>query len=865
MDFSEFIVAVSLPLETGFQKIAFSALTGMVYYRDEARARSRTEAQNDRLDHKLKVRPLLNMSAKLLVNLFVVILIVQFSTVCQTVDAADIQINFNRDVRPILSDKCFHCHGPDESSRKAELRLDNESAIKSDRDGIVVVTPGDPRRSELIRRIMSNDESEIMPPHESEKPLSEIEKQILLRWISEGAKWSGHWAYEAPVKYEAPALKQGDWPRNWIDRFVLARLECEQLPPSPDANRVTLLRRVCFDLTGLPPSEEVAAQFLADESADAYEKLVDELLNSPRYGERMAVFWLDLVRYADTVGYHGDQTQNISPYRDWVINSFDENQSFDKFTRDQLAGDLLTNPSTDETVATGYNRLLQTTHEGGLQPKEYRAIYAADRVRNVSAVWMGATVGCAQCHDHKFDPYTAQDFYSLSAFFADVDDEKHFTAGSNSNPTARDPELDLPTAEQKTQLDEIISRQAVAKAKLETKGLSASELKSLRDVVKSSEAELTKLRASFRRTMITVALKTPRVVRILPRGNWLDESGQIVEPNVPKFMGPLTIADGTGRRANRLDLAGWLVDSERGAGLLTSRVQVNRFWALCFGSGLAGRLDDFGGQGEPPVHPELLDRLALEFVASGWDVKAMMKLIVTSRTYQQSSVGRPELIDLDPNNRLYARQSVFRLPAEMVRDNALAIAGLLVQEIGGPSVKPYQPEGYYRHLNFPERTYQQDNDDSQWRRGVYVHWQRQFLHPMLKAFDAPSREECTAQRAKSNTPMAALVLMNDPTFVEAARVFAAQILDSDRKADDDRLTWAFHHAVTRHPTSSELSVLRRLLTENRESFATRPDDVTAFLNVGLTKQSRDFDSTEFAAWTAVCRAILNLAETNSRN
>ncbi len=807
----------------------------------------------------------MSKTANLFVNLFVVTLVGQLWTVCQTVDAADIEINFNRDVRPILSNKCFHCHGPDEASRKAELRLDDEAAMKVDRDGVVAVRPNDPAGSEMIRRILSDDESEIMPPHESEKPLSEQEKQILQRWIAGGAKWSKHWAYEAPVRYDTPSVKQAEWPRSWIDRFILARLEREQLTPSSDANRVTLLRRVCFDLTGLPPTEEMAKQLLADDSTDAYERLVDQLLSSPGYGERMAVLWLDLVRYADTVGYHGDQTQNISLYRDWVINSFNSNQPFDCFSRDQLAGDLYAAPSTDQIVATGYNRLLQTTHEGGLQAKEYRAIYAADRVRNVSAVWMGATIGCAQCHDHKFDPYTAQDFYALSAFFADVDDEKHFTAGSNSNPTARDPELELPTAEQKTQRDEIISRQAAAKAKLETKGLSEAELKSLRDVVNGSEAELTKLRASFRRTMITVALKTSRVVRILPRGNWLDESGPIVEPGVPKFMGSITATDGTGHRANRLDLANWLVDAKDGSGLLTARVVVNRFWALCFGSGLAGRLDDFGGQGEPPVHPELLDRLAREFVESGWNVKSMMKLIVTSRTYQQSSVGRSELIDLDPNNMLYARQSTFRLPAEMVRDTALAISGLLVQKIGGPSVKPYQPEGYYRHLSFPERTYQQDNDNHQWRRGVYVHWQRQFLHPMLKAFDAPSREECTAQRPKSNTPMAALVLMNDPTFVEAARAFAAQILDNDSKADDGRLTWAFHHAVTRNPTSSELSVLRRLLNENRESFVTRPDDVTAFLNVGLTKQSRDFDSIEFAAWTAVCRAILNLAETNSRN
>lgn len=478
---------------------------------------------------------------------------------------------------------------------------------------------------------------------------------------------------------------------------------------------------------------------------------------------------------------------------------------------------------------------------------------------------MGATIGCAQCHDHKFDPYTADDFYSLSAFFADVDDEKHFTAGSNSNPTARDPELELQSAEQRTQLAEITGRLESVKTELDAKGLPEAELKSMLDRVQQIEAELKQYKAGIRRTMITVALETPRIVRVLPRGNWLDESGPIVEPAVPEFMGSIAASQTESRRANRLDLAHWLVDAEHGAGLLTARVTVNRLWSLCFGNGLAGRLDDFGGQGEPPMHPELLDRLAHAFVESHWDTRATMKQIVNSRTYQQSSVVRSDLTDIDPTNRLYARQSAFRLPAEMVRDNALAISGLLVQQTGGPSVKPYQPVGYYRHLNFPERTYEQDNDDRQWRRGVYIHWQRQFLHPMLKAFDAPGREECTAQRAQSNTPMAALVLLNDPTFVEAARAFATRTLDNDTRTDDERLAWAFYQAVTREPANKELNVLRRLLTENRESFKTRPDDATAFLNVGLTKPEVGREAREMAAWTSVCRAILNLAETNSRN
>ncbi len=785
--------------------------------------------------------------------------------VINAVNAAGPEINFNRDVRPILSDKCFQCHGPDEATREAELRLDDEAAVRVERDGKFIVSPGNPDASELIRRIMSHDDSEMMPPPETNKPLTEKEKQTLLKWVTDGATWSQHWAYEAPVKHQTPEVRRIDWPRNWIDNFILDRLDNEQLAPSADADRVTLLRRVCFDLTGLPPTTDLAEQFLSDNSADAYDRLVDQLLASPQYGERMAVYWLDLVRYADTVGYHGDQTQNISPYRDWVINSFNDNQRFDDFTRDQLAGDLVSSPSTDQLIATGYNRLLQTTHEGGLQAKEYRAIYAADRVRNLSAVWMGATVGCAQCHDHKFDPYTARDFYALSAFFADVDDEKHFTAGSNSNPTARDPELEVPTAEQQQQILQLKVDLEMAKFDLLVEGLPEGKKTALQDQIKKLDTESKQFRAGFRRTMITVALEQPRVVHVLPRGNWLDETGPIVEPAVPKFSGSLTSGNRTSGRANRLDLANWLVDSEHGAGLLTARVAMNRLWALCFGSGLSGRLDDFGGQGEPPMHPELLDRMAHAFVESDWDTKAMMKLIVSSRTYQQSSVSRSDLLDVDPNNRLYARQSAFRLPAEMVRDNALAISGLLVQQTGGDSVKPYQPDGYYRHLNFPERTYQQDNDDRQWRRGVYVHWQRQFLHPMLKAFDAPRREECTAMRQKSNTPMAALVLLNDPTFVEAARALAARAMNSASKSDDERIAWAFSQAVTRKPAKPELNVLKQLLKENRESFDNRAADAASLLSVGLTQTATSQDPCELAAWTAVCRAILNLSETNSRN
>lgn len=785
-----------------------------------------------------------------------------FALIACCVPACSQDVNFARDVRPILSDKCFHCHGPDEATREADLRLDQEESVMADREGALVVKPGDLTKSGLIHRILSSDESEIMPPPETKKPLTEEEIETLQQWVAQGAAWSQHWAFEKPIRKQPPAVKNAAWPANWIDQFIQTRLEKEGLTPSTDADATTLLRRVSFDLTGLPPDSGLVEKFAGDHSPEAFEKLVDHLLASPHYGERMAMYWLDLVRYADTVGYHGDQDQNIFPYRDWVINAFNNGMPFDQFTREQLAGDLLENPTVQQQIATGYNRLLQTTHEGGLQKKEYRAIYAADRVRNVSAVWMGATVGCAQCHDHKFDPYTSKDFYSLAAFFDDVDDEKHFVNGTNALPTRREPELKLPTPEQQRQLKDLDAKITQLQKQVAEKELSDEEQKRRKKALDSAVADRKKIDGQVVRTMITVSLPNPRTTKVLPRGNWLDESGEVVMPAVPEF---LQAASDPNRQLSRLDLANWFVDAENGNGLFTARVMVNRLWYLFYGSGLAADLDDFGGQGEAPVHPELLDRLAHELVESNWNLKAVIKLMVTSRTYRQSSVASQQLRDRDPNNRLYGRQSSFRLPAEMVRDNALAVSGLLQKEIGGPSVKPYQPEGYYRHLNFPTRKYQSHTDNRQWRRGVYVHWQRQFLHPMMKAFDAPSREECSAQRTRSNTPIAALTLLNDPTFVEAARAFASRCLEQSAATDSDRCSWAFQEAVSRLPSKDELNVLTQLLQQNRQLLTERQSDAEALTNVGISEPDRRPEAIELAAWTAVCRALLNLAETNNRN
>ncbi|MCA9234329.1 MAG: PSD1 domain-containing protein [Planctomycetales bacterium] len=766
-------------------------------------------------------------------------------------------MDFNRDVRPILSDKCFLCHGPDSASREADLRLDVEASVLEDRGDYAVVSPGRPEASELLRRIASDDEYEVMPPPQTGKSISSEEAAVLRRWIADGAAWALPWAY-IPPRETPPAPLVNQWSANWIDDYLLARWEQEELTPAPDADKVTLIRRLCFDLTGLPPTPEEVAQFVADESPTAYERLVDRLLASPRFGERMATYWLDLVRFADTVGYHGDQDHNIWPYRDYVIHAFNCNKPFDEFTREQLAGDMLDDGGVDALIASGYNRLLQTTHEGGAQLKEYRAIYMADRVRNFSQVWLGGTMGCAQCHDHKYDPYTTADFYAMGAFFADIDDEAHladqYAAGLNEIPTIRKPELEVLSVYQRERLSDLRAELQTLQAEKDAKQIARVA------------GEIAAIAGAPGKTMIVKRLATPREVRLLPRGNWMDETGPVMAPAVPPFLGEIKPADG--RRATRLDLANWLFDADEGVGLLTARVMVNRFWYLMFGRGIAPTLDDFGGQGHPPEHPELLDQLALQFQQSGWDVKHMLRLIALSHAYRQSSVATPEQLAVDPHNALVARQGRYRVPAEMVRDTALEVSGLLTDRLGGPSAKPYQPVGYYRHLNFPERKYHSDKNANQWRRGAYVHWQRQFLHPTLKALDAPSREECTAQRPQSNTPVASLALLNDPSFVEAARALAARIVAEGGSTVDERLRFAFLQCMSRAPAAEETRLMAGLLQEHQAYYRDNPQQVSVALGVGIWQQDAQrtpADAAELAAWSGVARALLNASETFTRN
>ncbi len=1077
--------------------------------------------------------------------------------------AEAVTVDFTRDIRPLLSNSCFACHGPDEADRQADLRLDVRD-VAVDEMGVIV--PGDAEGSSLLERIMSTDPDEQMPPAgSSQAALSQDQIEMVRRWIDAGAEYAEHWAYEKPTRPEVPEVAGTTGaaaadPVSEIDAFVAQRLAGEGLEFSPAADRRTLIRRLSFDLLGLPPSPEEVREFVADARPDAYERLVDRLLASPHFGERMAIAWLDLVRYADTNGIHGDNVRPHSPYRDYVIAAFNDNKPFDRFTIEQLAGDLLSEATIEEKIASGYNRLNMTTQEGGAQPKEYRAKYAADRVRNVSSVWLGSTLACAECHDHKYDPFTTKDFYTLAAYFADIKE----TAVGKQEPVR------LPTPEQRVEIDRLNQRVAEARKVLMTQtpeldaaqdeweaklaarradwrilrpthvasaegatltvqkdgsvlasgtspdvdlytvefetdlaGITAFRFEMLADeslpnkgpgrsysgslVINEMEmvvvqhdprdrqerheqqtaadravtgaadravtgaadgaadgevelplqlhnpsatyeaggytaahaidgkveavdrgwaiapqlsishegvfhtqgpigvdlaaGEKLKLRVRIHqnhgteRTLgrfrfaattsdptdkavhaggveklaknLADALATPRaerdeaaakivstyfrentpvldearafvekceaerdqflrpiplllvseaveprMMRVLPRGNWLDDSGEVVSPATPEFLFSLasheaasatdphevsgaeaTTEPGSDNdsdaeseaappRATRLDLARWLV---HGDNPLVSRVMVNRLWKIAFGTGLVKTGEDFGSQGALPTHPELLDYLAVEYRESGWDTKALLKRIVMSRTYRQASLADAEARRRDPFNELLARQSRFRLEAEMVRDNALAVSGLLVRKIGGRSVRPYQPAGYYEHLNFPKRRYDADQGESQYRRGVYTHWQRTFLHPALKAFDAPTREECTANRPRSNTPLAALVLLNDPTHVEAARALATRMLQQGGSTAEDRIAFAFRQVLQREPSEREREVVARVTQRHLDKY--RGDEAAArqLVSIGDTPVAEDLDPVELAAYTSAARIIMNLHETITRN
>ena len=1020
-------------------------------------------------------------------------------------------VDFTNQVRPILSEYCFHCHGPDKSTREAKLRLDLSEGALADLGGYSAVIPGKPGESELVFRLHSEDEDELMPPPETGKTLTEEQKKILEDWIREGAEYEEHWSFLAIDDPQIPGKNAKTQSEHPVDRFLARKLLNEPFSFAEESDPVTLLRRLYFDLVGMPPTPEEAKGFLTNPSLEGYDQLIDRLLMDPRFGERMAVHWLDLVRYSDTIGYHSDNFMEVSAYRDYVIQAFNENLPYDQFVIENLAGDLIPEASQKQKIASGYNRLLQTTQEGGAQAAEYKAIYQADRVRNFGIVWLGATTGCAQCHDHKYDPFTIKDFYSLAAFFADlkekpvgrrnpnlylptqkqsdkledlekarheleqetkktknrlekenknllaslkkaltgfsyaepkdtdaqlreriwVDDSapadaqlsgkwelashpvfsgtksivrtgkgnnQHYFIQSKSphavvsgedeffayayldpeNPPrqimlqfndgawghraywgeslipygqentvsrvkmgplpelgkwvrlsipaqkigldpkdqvngiaftqwdgtiywdkigviakidpSKDPHLSLRAWTTQARKDGTLPVKIQNAAKKVAKDRSAEESKLLethfilhqyrgipdetlvfRKKLQANKAELAQKTAEVEkskqeienhrktiRTMLVSESENSAMVRILPRGNWLDETGEEVQPAIPEFMGKLQTGE---RLANRMDLAQWVASPDNP---LPARAFVNRIWKLFFGYGLSRRLEDLGGQGEPPTHADLLDHLATDFRTNQWNIKKLIRTLITSQAYKQSSTPSEKLASADPLNRLYARQSRFRIDAEFVRDSALSISGLLVPKIGGISVKPYQPAGYWQHLNFPARKWQAGTGEDLYRRGLYTFHCRSFTHPAMLAFDAPSREECSAERPRSNIPQQALVLLNDPVFVEAARTFADKLLSLSVASDSERIEESFQWALTRMPTKQEKKVLIDLLAAQRIRYQKDQASALAFVQTGEKPLNPDRSVIELAAWTSVTRTLLNLYETTAR-
>jgi hypothetical protein len=1025
--------------------------------------------------------------------------------VLQAADAPAAQVNFDRQIRPILSNNCFKCHGPDADQREAGLRLDiRDEALKPAESGKRAIVPGKPEASRLIERVFSTDRGEVMPPPDSNKKLTDSEKELLRKWILQGAKYAEHWSFVVPHRPDVPHVGNSAWPKNAIDRFILARLEAAGLSPSPEADKTTLIRRVTLDLTGLPPTPIEVDAFLADKRPDAYERLVDRLFDSPHHGERLALDWLDAARFADTNGYHIDNGRDMTRWREWVIDAFNRNKPFDQFTIEQLAGDLLPDATIDQKIASGFNRNHMINFEGGAIPDEYHTAYIVDRVNTTGAVWLGLTVGCAQCHDHKYDPISQRDFYRIFAFFYNVPEN-----GLDGNKGNAAPLVKVPDAEQQKKLDDIsagiqkIDRQLAGEwpevdaaqaqweksaldrnqvawttldpaefrsaggatlKKLDDKSLLASgenpavetysivartdlkqvtaiRLEALPDdsfaakgpgrsvngnivltdvkltigppgdapaakplrfksasadfsqkdfpvanaidadpksgwaihpefgrphtaifaieqpfttagadalsvtldfqsqfgqhqcgrfrlsattaenphaaqglpekiaqilavapgeridsqrgelrtyyrtqvspearklseqlaALKQSQAELDKLVPT---AMVMQEMSTPRDTFMLIRGQY-DKKGDKVGPGVPEHIARFPEK----APLNRLGLAEWLVDPQQP---LTARVVANRYWQMFFGTGLVKTAEDFGSQGEVPSHPELLDWLAVELMSppsnskseirnpksTAWDIRALLRLIVTSATYRQSSVVTPELHAKDPENRLLARGPRFRLQAEFIRDQSLAVSGLLNDKIGGKSVSPYQPAGLWEELmsradgaNWTAQTYTQSHGPDLYRRTMYTFWKRTCPPPTLATFDAPDRETCTVRRARTNTPLQALILLNDPTYIEASRKLAERMLTEAGQTADERIAFAFRLATARKPTAKEIAVLRKIFDRQMAVYRNDREAATKLLSVGESPRNDKLDLAELAAWTTVASVILNLDET----
>jgi Protein of unknown function (DUF1553)/Protein of unknown function (DUF1549)/Planctomycete cytochrome C len=712
---------------------------------------------------------------------------------------ADDASTFNRDVQPILAEHCLLCHGPDESIREGGLRLDSfAAAIRGGDSGEPAIVPSNVTASVLLQRIISDDPDVIMPPPDHHKPLSNRQKQILSNWIANGGQYERHWSLKLPHRPATTDVAATE--QHPIDVLVDARLQQQPLIPSPSATPEILCRRLYLDLIGIPPSVEAVRQFVQDAAVDeeaTIERLADELLMSPQFGVRWARHWLDLARYADSHGFQRDDLRDLWPYRDWVVDAMNSDMPFDQFTVEQLAGDLLTDATEDQHIATGFNRCTTCNVEAGTEPEKNRVNQVFDRVNTVGAVWLGLTLECAQCHDHKFDPVTMQDYYRLFAFFNNTEIEAQ-RANKNKPGSIKflgpyrqltNPSADTQTTKQEEQTSD----------------------------------------PSPPQSLVMVELSEPRQTSVLIRGVYTNP-GEVVAAGTPSALHPLETTGGT-----RLDLARWLVSRKNP---LTARVVVNRWWAELFGRGLVPTVEDFGVKGTRPVHPDLLDWLAVEFMDNGWSMKYILRTIVTSQTYRRSSRASAKDRMQDDQNQWLARGPRFRMDAEMIRDNALAIGGLLSLERGGPPIRPPQPAGLWDKVGGEKYDYQVSDGETQYRRGLYVVLKRGSPYPAFVNFDAGARMTCVVRRSRSNTPLQALTLLNDPVFVQAAMAFAKRITEDLPQADDEqRLLWAFRTAVARLPSKEELDILQALLERERTTSGTD------------------------AAWVSVAVTLLNLDET----
>ncbi len=732
-------------------------------------------------------------------------------------------VSYNFNIRPIFSDKCFKCHGPDASTRQAHLRLDiadSAFAALKETKGAFALIAGKPDESELYKRVSSTDTTFLMPPPDSHlSALTPFEIKLIKKWIEQGAKYEKHWAFTAPKKAAIPKVSDAKWPKNEIDYFVLNKLDQLDTKPNEEADKERLLKRVSFDLTGLPPSLEMMDKFLADKSPGAYDKIVDQLLQTPQYGEKMTLHWLDVARYADSYGYQDDNIRTQWPWRDWVIHAFNENLPYNQFITWQLAGDMLPNATKEEMLATGFLRNHKYTEEGGVIPEEYRVEYLIDKTKTYGKGIMGITIECAQCHDHKYDPFSQKDYYAMLAFFNNTKEAGYEGDVSTSKP-AKTPMV--------TMNDSDIKRTLTFINKKDTGALTVS---------------------------VMGELDTGRKTYILNRGRY-DSPTEEVKPAAIKSI---LNFDTTKYPRNRLGLAMWTVDKNNP---LTARVFVNQLWQEFFGRGIVKTTGDFGMQGELPTHPELLDWLAVDFMENGWNIKHLVKQIVLSSTYRQSDVVTPEKLEKDSENKYLSRGPRYRLPAEFVRDMVLASSGLLVPTIGGPSVKPYQPGGLWESATSGRgvlATYKQDHGEDLYRRGIYTFIKLTVPPPSMTMFDASNRDQCEVKRSKTNTPLQALIMMNDPTVLEASRVLA-QKLEAPQTTPQDNITNAFRRIVCRHPTVKESKILGDYYTAQLLQFQQKKLDAVKTLQVGESPLDEKKITNESAALMKVIELIYNLEE-----